>query len=206
MRTNVRYRVVQRAHRIKNVRSIEPLRGERTFDKLCEHTFPSSRGGGRRTTAEKLSQPLHRVEKGNGRSKQPINQPIKQEERSVAIRHEQLEAGSAAVYRFPMWRVRSAAARERMLARRRRSATAASILAVILAALFMGGWGHSEPPSRPGAPGAVVLRPGQTLWEVAARYAPKGSDLRAYVYELERLNHLGGAPQAGARLVLPASP
>jgi hypothetical protein len=50
----------------------------------------------------------------------------------------------------------------------------------------------------------VVVEPGQTLWDLADRYAPEGMDLRAYVDAVVGLNDLDGrAPFAGERLRLP---
>ena len=50
--------------------------------------------------------------------------------------------------------------------------------------------------------GGYVVRPGDTLWSVAAVFAPEGSDVRATVDALVALN---GGPQVdvGQRLVLP---
>ena len=48
----------------------------------------------------------------------------------------------------------------------------------------------------------VVVRPGETLWGIARRVAP-GTDPRATVARIERLNDLDAPIQAGQRLVLP---
>lgn len=61
----------------------------------------------------------------------------------------------------------------------------------------------SSPTKGRAAPTAVTLAPGDTLWEVAARYAPPAIDPRAYVDELIALNRLQGAPLAGQRIRLP---
>jgi LysM domain len=61
----------------------------------------------------------------------------------------------------------------------------------------------TTPASRPGAPRAVVVRAGDTLWEVAARWAPDGIDRRAYVDALIELNDLSGMPVAGQMILLP---
>jgi LysM domain len=48
------------------------------------------------------------------------------------------------------------------------------------------------------------VEPGQTLWDLADRYAPDGTDLRAYVDAVVGLNDLGTrAPVAGERIKLP---
>jgi hypothetical protein len=48
-----------------------------------------------------------------------------------------------------------------------------------------------------------VIRSGDTLWEVAERYAPPSVDPRAYVNAIEDLNGLVGAPEVGTKLKLP---
>jgi nucleoid-associated protein YgaU len=53
------------------------------------------------------------------------------------------------------------------------------------------------------APVVHVVRPGETLWGLAERYAPR-EDPRQYIYELGRINSLGnGAIFPGERLTLP---
>jgi LysM domain len=74
------------------------------------------------------------------------------------------------------------------------------VLAVVTATLLAGG---TAPASRPGAPRAVVVHSGDTLWGIAERYAPDGIDKRAYVDALADLNELSGVPRAGQRIVLP---
>jgi Tfp pilus assembly protein FimV len=48
-----------------------------------------------------------------------------------------------------------------------------------------------------------VLQAGDTLWDVAGKYAPQSVDTRAYVDALLEINHVTGAPSAGMRLKLP---
>jgi hypothetical protein len=119
----------------------------------------------------------------------------------VAIRSEELRAPAtgAVVYRFPAARVGARAARRRMMIRRRLvlGSVAASVIVVTL---FGGGTGVA---SRPGAPRAVVVDAGQTLWDIARAHAPAGIDPRAYVDAVVELNDLDGAPEAGQRLRLP---
>ena len=87
-----------------------------------------------------------------------------------------------------------------MLRRRRRAGAVFVVLVVIGATLLAGG---TAPASRPGAPRAVVMDAGGTLWGIAERYAPHGIDKRAYVDAVVELNALTGAPRAGQRIVLP---
>jgi Tfp pilus assembly protein FimV len=58
--------------------------------------------------------------------------------------------------------------------------------------------------SSPSAPKRVVVRPGQTLWAIAERYAPASVDPRAYVDALVEINDLDHAGvQPGDRIRLP---
>jgi hypothetical protein len=51
---------------------------------------------------------------------------------------------------------------------------------------------------------AVVLAPGQTLWDLARRYAPDGADRSAWVTRVADSNNVDpGALQAGTSLLLP---
>lgn len=125
----------------------------------------------------------------------------------MAVRREDLGRSERScegqIYDFPARVVRARAARGRMLAGRRRSGAAGVVVAVFLLAWLAGGVGSGPPRSRSGAPATVVLGSAQTLWDVADRYAPAGSDPRAYIDVIVRLNHLDGAPFAGERLRLP---
>lgn len=121
----------------------------------------------------------------------------------MAIRRDELvEAPGAVVVPFPTELVRARAARRRVLATRRRLALSAGAV-VVAATVLLAGSGDAAVASAPGAPDAVVLRQGDTLWDVAVRYAAEGSDPRAYVYALEQLNGLSGPPPAGLSLHLP---
>lgn len=86
---------------------------------------------------------------------------------------------------------------------RRRRAGGALLAAVLAASLLAASPRGAALASRPGAPAAVVLKPGDTLWGLAERYAPTGVDPRAYVDALIEINHLQGVPQAGQRVRLP---
>ena len=126
----------------------------------------------------------------------------------MALRREDLEihGGEAALLRFPTVAVRARAARRQraVFIRRRLSAALIAVMVVALG-LQIGGVGNSAPASVEGAPRAVRLEPGETLWDVAARFAPGAVDTRAYVDELIELNGLSGAPAAGAKIRLPKS-
>jgi hypothetical protein len=124
----------------------------------------------------------------------------------VAIRREDLAVvpGGGEVVFFPTGRVRARAARQQALARARRRVGSAILLVFVVAGvLIAGGAGRSASGSGDGAPRAVTVAPGETLWQIAGRYAPEGIDRRAYVDELVSLNDLSGTLQAGARLRLP---
>ena len=123
----------------------------------------------------------------------------------MAIRQEDLfRERDAVVLRFPTRRVRSAAARRaRMQVRRRRTATVAAALGLIIVFLLATGPSGSSSASIPGAPKAVTVHQGDTLWSLADAYAPAGMDPRAYVDLLEDLNDLEGGLVAGTRIKLP---
>jgi len=124
----------------------------------------------------------------------------------MALRREDIEVtrGDAALYRFPTAAVRARAARqERAMYARRRIGVGFLFALVVVLGLQIGGVGNTAPASVAGAPRAVRLQQGDTLWDVAARYAPSSIDTRAYVDELIELNDLSGAPAAGAKIRLP---
>jgi nucleoid-associated protein YgaU len=121
----------------------------------------------------------------------------------MAVRQEDLSARpEGVVYAFPVARVRRAASRERMLVRRRRSLLAAVALVVVVFGLLAGPRA-TAPASRPGTPRAVTVRAGDTLWDLATRYAPEGMDARAYLDAIIELNGLGGSVPEGTRIRLP---
>jgi Tfp pilus assembly protein FimV len=82
-------------------------------------------------------------------------------------------------------------------------ALAGIFVLVVAGWLLAGGVGNSAIASRDGSPSRITLQSGQTLWDVADRYAPAGIDPRAYVDALLRMNNIEGAPQSGQRLRLP---
>jgi LysM domain len=117
----------------------------------------------------------------------------------MSVRSEELGPG-AVLYRFPSARVRGRAAAHRRMMIRRRIVLSVVATAVGVATLFGGGTGVA---SRPGAPRAVVVRGGETLWDLARQHGPAGIDTRAYVDAVIELNDLEGPPEAGQRLRLP---
>jgi len=49
-----------------------------------------------------------------------------------------------------------------------------------------------------------VVQSGDTLWQVARAYIPEHMDIRAFIYQLERVNNLhGGIIHPGQQLVIP---
>jgi hypothetical protein len=85
-----------------------------------------------------------------------------------------------------------------------RTLVAGALLAVLLLVLLggSGGTGTAQ-ASHSGGRHAVVIRSGQTLWDLARRYAPGDMDPRAYVDTIVQLNHLTGMPAAGTKIRLP---
>lgn len=89
-----------------------------------------------------------------------------------------------------------------------RSQVVAARLLVLLAAVgavfFLLTSVSAGTPPGPSADHAV--RPGESLWEIAAEHAAPGSDLRVVVDEIIELNQLeGGDIQAGQRILVPAT-
>ena len=117
----------------------------------------------------------------------------------MAVRSEELIYGrDAVIYRFP--RVRPRRARAEVI--RRRAALVAVGVIVVIAALF-GTGPRGIAPASPSGPRTVVLRSGQTLWDVAERFAPVGVDPRAYLDALVASNGGSVSVVAGTRLRLP---
>jgi hypothetical protein len=90
-----------------------------------------------------------------------------------------------------------------MLARRRRS------LGMLVAVIGAAGLWWSGPDAGPSAreaardPSAVVVRSGETVWDLADRFGPPDSDRRPYVDAIERANDIDGPLRAGTHLRLP---
>jgi nucleoid-associated protein YgaU len=122
----------------------------------------------------------------------------------VALRTEGAREGyDALVYSFPADAARRRARRADMLARRRR-------FLGVLAGLGLAGavwWAAPEPgaqgQARDGAPPAVVVRSGDTVWDLAHRFGAPETDRRALVDAIVRLNGIDGPLQAGTRVLLP---
>ena len=76
------------------------------------------------------------------------------------------------------------------------------ILLIALAVTFLGWTLLTRPSDGAGRPQAYVVRPGDTLWSIAAaRYA---GDPREGIWKLQRRNDLAGTTiSPGERLVLP---
>jgi hypothetical protein len=119
----------------------------------------------------------------------------------MALRQEELCATpSGVVLRFPTAAVRARVRRQHVV---RRLGLIAAVIVTVATLILATGPGGSAVASRTGAPAAVVVAPGETLWELAERYAQPGVDRRAYVDAIVDLNGLEGAVQAGERLELP---
>ena len=105
--------------------------------------------------------------------------------------------------RFPVERARRRAAAARRAEIRRRRAALVVLPLLVAGFILASGPGGVSTASRSGAPEAVVLQAGQTLWDVAERYAPAGVDPRAYVDAVLEKNGITGVPAPGERLDLP---
>ena len=121
----------------------------------------------------------------------------------MALRQEDLKASSAEILAFPTEVVRRRAARDMRVTFLRRRVAVASAALVLAAGLGLMVGSSPEPvSSAPGAPKAVRIQPGDTIWGLASAYAPD-ADPRAFVDEVMRLNNLEGAPEVGTKIRLP---
>lgn len=121
----------------------------------------------------------------------------------MALRRDELfDPTPGLVVPFPLGVARARARRARMLARRRRTAAVAAGLCLAVAVGGSATRGATV-ASAPGAPRSTALAAGESLWDVAERYAAPGTDPRAYVGALQDLNGLEGAPVAGRSIRLP---
>ena len=120
----------------------------------------------------------------------------------MAVRQEDLLVREAIVYRFPTQMVRARSARRAMMARRRMTLGLVTIV-LALGLLLASGPRGTATASDGRARRAVIVRAGDTLWGIAARFSPETIDPRAYVDALESLNSLQGPIQPGMRLRLP---
>jgi Tfp pilus assembly protein FimV len=92
------------------------------------------------------------------------------------------------------------------LTRRGRLILVLTMMAVLVAVGLVLGHGSSQAAGRGNAAATsqtLTVRPGETLWSVAARIAPH-SDPRLVVADIESRNHLGGVEvRAGQQLRVP---
>ena len=105
---------------------------------------------------------------------------------------------TARVYAFPPVRAHRAAIR------RRRLALGATAVIVVIAGLFATGPSGSVTAGPSSDRSRVVVRSGQTVWDIASRHAPSDMDPRAYLDAI--LAHNGvtvGEIQPGTKLRLP---
>jgi hypothetical protein len=127
----------------------------------------------------------------------------------MSVSSQRLQEGAGAVVlQFPRRAVvvrtgaaRRAAARRRAIVRK--LAVMVALLGMLALVLLGGGGDSTAQASHSQAPRAVVLRSGQTLWDLARRYAPRSMDPRDYVATMLELNHLAGPPEAGVKVRLP---
>ncbi|MEA2509769.1 MAG: hypothetical protein QOG21_1851 [Actinomycetota bacterium] len=123
----------------------------------------------------------------------------------MATRVQELETGygRGVVLPFPMATIRRRAAARRRAMVLRRAGVTSTLAATCILALMGSGGGTAQASHPSSAPRAVVMRSGQTVWDLAHRYAPASTDPRAYVDRVLALNHLSSPPAAGVRLRLP---
>lgn len=86
----------------------------------------------------------------------------------------------------------------------RRGRTVLALMVLMLAVLAVLSAAPASQAADPAGPApSVVVRSGDTLWSIAARYAPGGAPF-ATIDEIRRLNGLTGYTiPAGMRLILP---
>lgn len=123
----------------------------------------------------------------------------------MALRKEDLyEAPEAVVLDFPVRIARARAARARR-ARLERKLASWTVALGLSAAVITGTALAGSPTvaSRTAAPQTVVVEAGETLFDIASRYAAEGSDLEAYAAEMAELNGVQGVAPPGTELRLP---
>jgi LysM domain len=106
---------------------------------------------------------------------------------------------------FPMT-ARVAARTQLRLTRRGRIVLVLTVVLLVLIAGFTLGHGSSVAAGRSttATQHAVIVRPGETLWSLAARIAPH-QDPRLVVADIQSANDLGAAAvQPGQQLVVPS--
>ncbi len=117
----------------------------------------------------------------------------------MAVRREDLIERSAVVYSFPPIRARRA--RRREILRRRLALTAIGVV-VAGAGLFATG-PDGVSTARTQGPRVVQVEAGETLWVLAERHAPAGTDTRAYLDAILELNGISVLVEPGTRIRLP---
>ncbi len=74
---------------------------------------------------------------------------------------------------------------------------------LVLIGIAAGAKAVADPPSPAGPRTAVVVEPGDTLWNIAERHAPD-ADRRSVIAEIRRLNGLDNSTvEVGQELLLP---
>jgi len=74
---------------------------------------------------------------------------------------------------------------------------------LVLVGVAAGAKAMADSPSSEGPRTAVVVEPGDTLWNIAERHAPD-ADRRSVIAEIRRLNHLENSTvEVGQELLLP---
>ena len=123
----------------------------------------------------------------------------------MAVRREDLPAApGAVVVDFPVRIARDRARRARRTMVLRRVAAIGLALGLTGGVIVSSAVGQpAKVLSRPGAPETVVAQPGETLWDLAERYAADGSDAHAWVDEVAALNGVQGVVPPGTELELP---
>lgn len=81
-----------------------------------------------------------------------------------------------------------------MVARYRRPLVRIAFALVVVGLLASGLWvGRDNSTGSTGVPVTVVVEQGDTLWDLALRYGPPGTDARKTVCETRRANHLAAS-------------
>ena len=117
----------------------------------------------------------------------------------MALRTQDLGVDTAVVYRFPVPNRR----RSVVSPARGRGLGLALILLGVIASVLIGGGPQGQAPAGSQVPERVSLRPGETIWQVAERFAPAGVDVRAYVDAILELNGWDAPPPAPQPVLLP---
>ena len=123
----------------------------------------------------------------------------------MALRREDLyQRPDAVVLDFPVRIARARAERARRSRIERRVAVwiaALGLTGAVVAGSALSGPG--EVTLRPDAPEVVTVQAGETVWDLAQRYASEGSDPRAVADEILELNGIQGVVAPGTQLRLP---